>query len=128
LLESLSFSGLGGKRSSGLGRFEIYNGKLPDEIIALFEKKCDRYVSLSIGLPNEEELEACMIDASYELIKRSGFVESVSYSDTYMRKRDLFMMASGSVFSKKYAGDIYDVSSGGNHPVYKYGKPIFMGV
>ena len=27
-----------------------------------------------------------------------------------------------------FAGDIYDVSEGGKHPVYRYAKPIFMGV
>ncbi len=128
LLDRLSFSGLGGKRSSGLGRFQIFSGKLPDNIRELFYKTRDRYISLSISLPSDEELDSCMKDASYSLEKRSGFVESTSYSDSFMKKRDLFMISAGSVFSKKYNGDIYDVSSGGKHPVYKYGKPIFMGV
>lgn len=25
-------------------------------------------------------------------------------------------------------GDIYDVTNGGSHPVYRYAKPLFMGV
>ena len=128
LLDRLSFSGLGGKRSSGLGRFQIYPGELPENIKGLLEKTSDRYISLSISLPTDTELDSCMEGASYALEKRSGFVESSSYSDSFMKKRDLFMFTAGSVFSKKYLGDIFDVSSGGNHPVYKYGKPIFMGV
>ncbi len=128
LLEKLSFSGIGGKRSSGLGRFEIYPGKMPEEILSAIDKDSSKYVSLSISLPGEDELESALKDSSYMLEKRSGFVDSKSYSDSFMRKKDLFMFVSGSVFSTKYCGDVYDVSSGGKHPVYKYGKPIFLGV
>ncbi|MDD6196593.1 MAG: type III-A CRISPR-associated RAMP protein Csm4 [[Clostridium] aminophilum] len=128
LLDRLSFSGLGGKRSAGLGRFEIFFGKIPEDIRTLLERKTDRYVSLSIGLPMDAELDSCIENASYILEKRSGFVDSADYSDQYMRKRDLYMFAAGSVFSKKFCGDVFDVSSGGKHPVYKYGKPVFIGV
>ena len=128
LLDGLSFSGLGGKRSSGLGRFDIFNGKLPDPIESALQKKSSRQISLSISLPNDDELDSVMENASYMIEKRSGFVESASYSENYMRKRDLFMFSAGSVFERRFVGDIFDVSSGGAHPVYRYGKPVFIGV
>ncbi len=128
LLDKLSFSGIGGKRSSGLGRFEIYTGKMSEDIKNRLETGNEAFISLSVSLPKDDEISDVMPDARYMLEKRSGFVESVSYSDRYMRKKDLFMFAAGSFFTKKYTGDIYDVSAGGNHPVYRYGKPIFLGV
>ncbi len=128
LLDRVSYSGLGGKRSAGLGRFIIYPGEIPDNIKKLLENDSERYLSLSIGLPQDDEIDSSLEGATYSLLKRSGFVESVNYSDSYMRKKDLYMFASGSVFSQRFGGDIYDVSTGGSHPVYRYGKPIFIGV
>ena len=64
-------------------------------------------------------------DANYQIIKRGGFVQSESYSDEYRKKRDLFMISAGACFKMTYHGDVYDVSNGGKHPVYRYGKPIF---
>lgn len=128
LLDGLSFSGIGGKRSSGLGRFEIYDGELPEVIQEALNNKTKKNVTLSISLPREDELESAIEGGTYMLEKRSGFVDSCRYADTYMRKRDLYMFSAGSVFENRFSGDIYDVSSGGNHPVYRYGKPIFLGV
>lgn len=128
LLDGLSYSGIGGKRSSGMGRFEIYNGELPRIIQDSIQKESNRYITLSISLPTEDEMINCTEGASYMLKKRSGFVESSNYSDSYLRKKDLYMYSSGSCFSSRFQGDIYDVTSGGNHPVYRYGKPIFLGV
>jgi CRISPR-associated RAMP protein, csm4 family len=38
------------------------------------------------------------------------------------------MIEAGASFKQKFAGDIYDVSAGGKHSVYRYGIPFFMGV
>ena len=42
----------------------------------------------------------------------------------------LLMIEAGSVYKNAFEGDIYDVSdkNNGTHPVYRYGKPFFMGV
>lgn len=129
LLEKLSFVGIGGKRSAGYGRFDLYNVKLPDELQKLISKDGKRgYVSLSTSLPREDELDSALDGAFYMTEKRSGFVDSAGYSDTYMKKRNLFVLAAGSVFQNKYQGDVYDVADGGKHPVYRYAKPLFIGV
>ena len=128
LLDELSFEGIGGKRSSGLGRFNLYQDALPEELEKMLEAKTDQNVTLSASLPTEEELEKVITDSRYQVLKRSGFVASEHYSDTYMRKRDLYVFAAGSVFTCRYQGDVYDVSEGGAHPVYRYAKPLFMGI
>ena len=127
LLQSLSSSGLGGKRSSGYGRFS-FEKEMPD---AWFVEKLTGDVSscmlINTALPKEDELESALIGARYSLIKRSGFVASTTYADSWQRKRDLVMFKAGSCFAKGFEGDIYDVSTdAGSHPVYRCGKPMFM--
>ena len=40
----------------------------------------------------------------------------------------MYVFAAGSCFKNEFEGDIYDVTNGGSHPVYRYAKPLFMGV
>lgn len=128
LIDGLSLIGIGGKRSSGLGKFEYYH-KMPDKLMLdRLEAESDVYMSLSGSLPRDEEIEKSMENAEYTVSKKSGFVSSTSYSESFMRKRDLYIFNSGSCFKNRFEGDIYDVSSQGSHPVYRYAKPLFMGV
>ena len=148
LLESLSYIGIGGKRASGKGKFSITAGALGEEIsekIKLVGKgeedslasdsagslvkktKESRYLLLSSAMAKaEEDLESILEDASYLLQKRSGFIYSESYAKEQRRKKDFFSFQAGSCFKKPFSGDIFDVSDGGNHPVYRYGKAVFM--
>ena len=128
LLVQLSFAGIGGKRSSGLGRFELDSCKLSNDTLRRLEENGNTYITLSIALPQKEEMENVLENSSYQLIKRSGFVASDKYADEYLRKRDIYVMNAGSCFSTKFKGDVFDVSLGGNHPVYRYAKPFLMEV
>ena len=82
-------------------------------------------MSLSISLPRDNEMEAVMQDAYYRIRKRGGFVASETYADEPLKKKDMYMVAAGATFMRKYEGDVYDVSVAGRHSVYRYGKPIF---
>ena len=128
LLEMLSYTGLGGKKTSGLGKFSLLRGKENKELFARLEKENGRYMLLSAALPKEEEMEHALEGASYLLTKCSGFVASDAFADEQRKKKDLYMFAAGSCFKKKFTGDIYDAAEGGKHPVYRYGKPLFIGV
>ena len=128
LLDELSYEGIGGKRSSGLGRFGLYQDKLPEKLEKMLGAQTDQNVTLSASLPTDEELEAVIANSRYQILKRSGFVASEHYSNAYMRKKDLYVFAAGSVFDRRYLGDVYDVSDGGSHPVYRYAKPLFIGI
>lgn len=139
LLESLSFSGLGGHRSSGLGRFEYKFVK--EEFIQTILKRLNDNskvkTSLSVALPTEEELPTVIENSRYKILKRSGFVASTTYikeedkkdnSMLYFRKNDLYVFSAGSTFTKDFLGDVYDVSNNGRHSVYRYAKAMLMGV
>lgn len=128
-LSAMELSGIGGKRSAGLGRFELQMGTLSEEFYKrLVSNNGKKYMSLSGCLPKEDELESALENASYMLIKRSGFVSSEFYAKEHQRKKDIYILQSGSCFVNRFAGDIYDVSDGGNHKVYRYAKPLFLEV
>ena len=128
LLESLSYSGIGGERSSGYGKFEVTIAASPWMEERLNMDHASKYMSLSVSLPAEDELDQVISTAHYMTVKRSGWVSSTSYADTMRKKRDIYMLAAGSVFSERFRGDIFDVSDGGRHPVYRYGKPMLIGL
>lgn len=128
LLTSLSYSGIGGKRYAGLGRFELYPGKLEEEFCKRLSERCEYYMTLSVSLPLEEEMDEALTDAAYSLIKRSGFVASYQYAEEQLRKRDIYVLKAGSCVKHCYSGSVYNVSGGGKHPVYRYAKPMFLGV
>ena len=116
LLESLAFSGIGGKRSSGLGRFGLHRGKLPSNVLTRLEGSGKRYMTLSVSLPTDNEMEDVLDNAEYLLCKRSGFVASEQYAMEQQRRRDLYVLQAGTCIGKRYNGDIYDVSDKGGKP------------
>lgn len=128
LFDSLSYSGIGGKRGSGKGRFVLKQGTMSESLKTMLDQKSNRYMLIASALPKETEMETALNGASYQVQKRSGFVYSANYADEETKKRDLYTMQAGSCFAEKFEGDIYDVSEGGNHPVYRYAKGLFLGV
>ncbi len=128
LFDSLSYTGIGGKRGSGKGRFELKQGNMDASLESMLGKESDKYMLISSALPTESELEKALEGASYLIQKRSGFVYSESYAEEEMKKRDMYTMQAGSCFNEKFVGDIYDVNEGGSHPVYRYAKGMFLGV
>lgn len=129
LLEGLSFCGIGGKKSAGAGRFKLLSASLPQDFLKRLQSDGSCYMSLSVSLPRDSELDASMHNAQYLLCRRSGFVDSQSYAAQQMRKRDLYVFQAGSCFRQRFEGDVYDVSGkGGCHPVYRYARPMFMEV
>lgn len=128
LFHSLSYAGIGGKRSVGLGRFRLQDMEMDSNITQRLQVEGKRYMTLSVSLPQEHELETVLEESSYQMLKRSGFVASNTYAKDFQRKKDLYVLNAGSCVEQRYQGDVYDVSSGGNHAVYRYAKPMFLEV
>lgn len=123
IMTPLQYSGIGGKRSAGYGRFSYEKTDIPFAIT-----EGSRYMTLSVCMAADSELERVLSGASYKLLKRSGFVQSATYSAVPMKKRDFYLFTAGSVFENRFRGDIFDVSMNGRHPVYKYAKPVLLGI
>lgn len=130
LLEALSYTGIGGKKNSGLGKYTLIPQKVPKEYLEQLRQDSvgGWKMSLSVSLPQEVELEQALEGASYQLVKRSGYVASETFADEWRRKKNIYAFAAGSCFANTFAGDVYDVAIGGNHPVYRYAKPLMLSV
>lgn len=129
LMTSLQYSGLGGKRTSGLGQFQLTNEEIP-EIMAEKIKATDgeAYMSLSTSLPTIDEMAAVITGSKYLIKKSSGFVYS-EVSDEQLRKQDLYKFKAGSTFSQRYTGQIVDVRPDNfPHPVWNYAKSLFYSI
>jgi CRISPR-associated protein Csm4 len=128
-LTALGLSGIGGKRSSGLGKFAVENAPLPPELLALLDDEHAPYqMLLGTALPADEELDEVLSGGWYLTVRRGGFVQSASYAKKSLKKRTIYMLGAGSCLKKRFDGDIFDLSSGGNHPVWRCGKTLFVGV
>lgn len=128
LFEALSYTGIGGEKSSGLGKFVLRTGKLSEDYKRRLENTTEKNLLLSVALPAQGEMELALKESSYMLIKRSGFIESQTFAPEAQKKKDLYVMGAGAVVRYRFAGDIYDVAPVGKHPVYRYAKPLFLGV
>ena len=142
ILESLSLTGIGGKKNSGFGQFVsedpmFFDGTDFDAIEsdsdafinrALFSNE-KKFLILSSYSPKIEEIEKIKENGNYyQLIKRSGFINSSSYSEQAEKRKQVYMLSSGSVLSFKPEGKILDLNLHGKHSIYRMGKPIVLGV
>jgi CRISPR-associated protein Csm4 len=135
LMRALGLSGIGGKVSSGYGKFtvddEIYlNDPFDEQTAWLFRALCrdaPAYLLLTTALPDEEELERTMEDASYTLTRRGGFVSSDSFAPSGQKKREQFFLTAGSVVRRRFGGALY-LAARQDHPVYRFSKPLLLRV
>ena len=136
LIRLLESEGIGGKISAGFGKFRLaekilLDGSEPEPLkpleAMLRENAASHYILLTSALPRDDELAPAMENAQYTLIRRAGFVQSDCISNP-VKKRTQYFFAAGSVFGQTFEGGLCDVGIDMPHPVYRYAKPIFLGV
>ncbi|PAK80125.1 type III-A CRISPR-associated RAMP protein Csm4 [Lentilactobacillus parakefiri] len=127
LLESLQYSGLGGKRTSGYGSFELRIKALPKE---LEEHLSDHntntlWMSLTTSLPQVDEMKKSLTDENYLLTREGGFAYS-EQTGSPLRKQDMYKFKAGSTFTHRYSGQIFDIRPQDfPHPVWNFSKSLF---
>jgi CRISPR-associated protein Csm4 len=131
LLQLLGESGLGGRRSKGLGQFTpVVSGTLD-----LPDPSSQRLVLLSRYLPSSDELAAGVLGqvASYQLVDVGGWLYTPS--SIAQRRRSVRLLSEGSVVQRSSngapAGLICDVAPNYApfpHPVWRYGLALTVGV
>ena len=134
LIEYLGLSGIGGKRSSGYGRFELYDDaySLEDSFSAddtaiskrILIKNAAYYLALSNVLPNENTLIA-LKHSFYKLQKRSGFIGG---SSQMQKKNSVYMVKAGSCLNARIAGELISLGECDNHEILRYGRGMYLGV
>lgn len=135
LLEKLGITGIGGKRSSGLGKFhfgedwiDLQDPFSPDDMVLsnLLQAEGKWAMNLSVLLPCSEDVSTVK-KGYYTLLKRSGFLSPDG--NPVQKKQDIYMLQSGSCFPKRIQGTIADVRwQADHHPVWRYGKGLFIGL
>lgn len=120
----LGEEGIGGRRSSGFGRFTC---RFADGFDPGGAEGPNAYVSLSLVYPNgPAETKGNLI--AYRLVERTGWVEApgVNYGE---RHRRVLMFAEGSVFKRPCTGKLVDVAPPGfgRHPVWRNGLAFNVG-
>lgn len=138
LIHLTGLSGIGGRRSSGMGRFQeempylmLRDDDDNEDTEALYElltdTEAEEQMCLSSVLPKKEEIEIAAAGKGLWLV-RSGLSWSHGM-DVPVKMHTIYMMAAGSCFSKRLQGRIADVSTPASpHPVYRYGKGLYVGV
>jgi len=126
--------GLGGERSSGLGKFKFVWVDADDEWNRLLSFKGDGYLCISLLHPeNPDTIEDLMNGASYTLLERRGWFLSPFSTKQYKRKT-VTMLAEGSVFTKSITGHLVPVTpeiwikEGNPHLIYRYGYAFVIPV
>lgn len=139
LVEQLGYSGIGGERSSGCGKFELADDK--EELYAgeciyddteaimtmLTAETADYYMNVASLVPAAEEV-ASMAEGTYKLRKRSGFVSSPQLTN-FIKRNSYYSVVEGSCFTRPLSGKMLEFAVPGlPHPVYRNGRGLFMGV
>ncbi|MDO5716146.1 MAG: type III-A CRISPR-associated RAMP protein Csm4 [Tissierellia bacterium] len=131
LLKSIGYTGIGGKKSIGLGRFTLEERPLPKTL----EQKLNTEkpsMLLSTSMATKEELEMKTLeDSSYMLTRRGGFIHSEDKrgkNTPTSRKKAMHFFKPGSIFKQPFQGDLFPVDYHFVHPIYRYGKPFWMEV
>lgn len=136
LFALLGLGGIGGRVSSGYGRFHLQGEAvcLNDArdvqqrwLLDALNADTAPYLLLTASLPREEELDAALEGAAFQLVQRSGFA-ATEQAETLRKKKTQYFLAAGAVLQNRYEGALYDVGLDLPHPVYRYSRPLFVGV
>ena len=135
-LKALGLSGIGGKRSSGYGKFHLVNGEEAlDKIIGADAEAITQMVSadsadwqmnLSAIIPKSEEVHI-LNKSQYKLTKRSGFVTPLS-GEEELKKNSIFTLSAGSCFPKRLSGCIVSLGKSNGHDILRAGKGLYVGL
>lgn len=139
LLISLGASGIGGKRSSGYGKFALDDDRWElgddggiyddDSAIALMLFAADSSLQMCVAplCPQQEDVLSVKAGA-YRLVKRGGFISSPELGEN-VKRNSIYMLAEGSCFSKRLEGRMLEQSIAGlSHRVYRNGLGMFLGL
>lgn len=134
LLVQLGMSGIGGKRSSGYGKFKLADNYMEIEskdldVIydMLFEEDSDIQMCLAPVCPLASEI-AIVKTGAYKLLKRGGFISSPDMAEN-IKRDSVYMLAEGSCFDKRLQGQVLSQSVEGlAHKLYRDGVGMFVGL
>lgn len=139
-LNTLSDSGIGGKTSSGMGKFTFTSHGLEENKsskalwMLISNKDANCFMSLGSIIPNaQEDMETLrQANSRYLLETRDGFTSSPDFvsptTQQALKRKRCVLIQSGSCFEHELKGSVVDLSYGQLHPVYRVGKSLQIGL
>ena len=137
LIRGLGVTGIGGKTGAGYGKFSLLetfdlshasNAQVVWIWKSLSRSASPRQLLLTTSLPRPEELESALDGACFQMVRRAGFARSASQETHDRKKRVQYFLTSGSVLRRRFTGNLYPVGSNDKDFVFRYGRPIFLGL
>lgn len=126
-MTALSGEGIGGKVSSGWGKFGFELEPTSEEWNRAMENsQASRQMLLSSALPSDDEIPDVLEDAYYTVVRRGGFAFSEQINP--LKKQTVYLLGAGSTFRHRFRGVVLDVGVDMPHPVWRYARAMFMGV
>ena len=134
LLTWLGMAGIGGKRTSGCGKFTV------DEVIRLDENPVDDaaalgamlaeesapwQIALAPVLPAADDL-AAVKKGAYRLRRAGGFISYPAH--VAEKKNSVYLLDAGSCFPARIGGTCGTLGTHDGHPVLRYGYGLYAGV
>lgn len=126
LVEALGIGGIGGKVTAGYGKFSVVMHPAGAFRPLADGETAPGYLLLTTSLPRSEELDDALDGASFQLCRRAGFIAANSKSPR--KKQTQYYLSAGAVLRKRFGGELYHIGDAPEHPVYRYSKPLFLGV
>lgn len=136
ILKYLGISGIGGKRSSGFGKFQIIDEIILNETCAnedlkavykmLTAENSKWQMCISSILPTAEDIPL-LKQSYYRLKKRGGFI-SISTGNYNHKKNSVYIIGAGSCFLKKIEGSTIILDKFDGKEILRFGKGIFLGL
>ena len=134
LLAWLGMAGIGGKRTSGYGKFrvgEIIHMGADDggDIAALRDMlaadSAPWQLALAPVLPTADDLAAVKAGA-YRLRRAGGFISYPTHAAE--KKNSVYLLDAGSCFPVRIGGTCSTLGTHDGHPVWRYGYGLYAGV
>lgn len=132
LIEYVGLSGIGGKRSSGYGKYHILRENISasadmSELVRLLERTDGEIqMSLSTVLPAAGDV-GVLAQSWYKLKQRSGFISGL-HGDVARKKNSIYMLAAGACFPHRVPGTCKLLGCVDDVPVKRYGYGMYVGL
>ena len=136
LLDFIGQTGIGGKRSSGYGKFHLADDPiiLSDDAVygeddgALYQMLSDTaaewQMAIAPVLPGVQDIEAAA-HGLYRLRHVGGFVTTDALAE---KKNSICLLDSGSCLHERIAGSMAVLGQNEGHPVLRYGYGLYLGI
>ena len=140
LIKSLGYTGIGGKHSSGYGKYEFADERIIaydehdgvyDDDMALIKSLNNVKGRFQLNIAPISPITKDVTDIKngvYKLTKKSGFIYADKYNK-YVKKNNIYMITEGSCFLKRIQGNMVEEQIDGvSHKVYRNGLGMFVGL